>query len=320
MKLPGIGPSRARAILALRQRLAKFRAVEDLLRVKGIGRKTLRRIKPNVVLDRPVAPEARQTSPRTSDLLQQNGPGWRAAPIVRAPMTELHRGRSRIDSWSLSRCWRGAGRPSRCQRRRCRRQAPWPPPPSLVDAGAPEGGFTVSEADGGSRLTKPACRRPSVPTGCCSSTPAIARISSADASTKSTARKTRSPSATNTPPPSSAWSKSSGDAFASTSTSTPTRKALIPRGWCLGTTRRPRARRSARRLCFESEWVSACEGPDEDAVPLRVFARQQQVQHRQHLDQAAARRDMYGRDRRDAAAKSFPGSIKACPRGRWPNA
>jgi len=52
-KLPGIGPSRARAILALRQRLAKFRAIEDLLRVKGIGRKTLRRIKPNVVLDRP---------------------------------------------------------------------------------------------------------------------------------------------------------------------------------------------------------------------------------------------------------------------------
>jgi competence protein ComEA len=54
-KLPGIGPSRARAIVALRQRLAKFRAVEDLLRVKGIGRKTLRRIKPNVVLDRPTA-------------------------------------------------------------------------------------------------------------------------------------------------------------------------------------------------------------------------------------------------------------------------
>jgi competence protein ComEA len=57
-KLPGIGPSRARAILALRQRLAKFRAVEDLLRVKGIGRKTLRRIKPNVVLDRPPVADA----------------------------------------------------------------------------------------------------------------------------------------------------------------------------------------------------------------------------------------------------------------------
>jgi competence protein ComEA len=58
MKLPGIGPSRARAIVALRQRLAKFRAVEDLLRVKGIGRKTLRRIKPNVVLDRPPVADA----------------------------------------------------------------------------------------------------------------------------------------------------------------------------------------------------------------------------------------------------------------------
>jgi competence protein ComEA len=54
-KLPGIGPSRARAIVTLRQRLARFRAVEDLLRVKGIGRKTLRRIKPMVVLDRPPA-------------------------------------------------------------------------------------------------------------------------------------------------------------------------------------------------------------------------------------------------------------------------
>jgi competence protein ComEA len=62
MKLPGIGPARAKAILALRQRLARFRAVEDLLRVKGIGRKTLLRIKPNVVLDRPAAADAGQAS------------------------------------------------------------------------------------------------------------------------------------------------------------------------------------------------------------------------------------------------------------------
>ncbi|MET0593714.1 MAG: helix-hairpin-helix domain-containing protein [Polyangiaceae bacterium] len=54
-KLPGIGPSRARAILALRQRLTRFKAVEDLLRVKGIGRKMLRRLRPSVVLDRPAA-------------------------------------------------------------------------------------------------------------------------------------------------------------------------------------------------------------------------------------------------------------------------
>lgn len=52
-RLPGIGPTRARAIVELRQRLAKFRAVEDLMRVKGIGRKIIQRIKPGVVLDRP---------------------------------------------------------------------------------------------------------------------------------------------------------------------------------------------------------------------------------------------------------------------------
>jgi competence protein ComEA len=53
--IPGIGPTRARAIITLRQRLAKFRAVEDLLRVKGIGRKMIQRIKPAVVVDRPLS-------------------------------------------------------------------------------------------------------------------------------------------------------------------------------------------------------------------------------------------------------------------------
>lgn len=52
-KLPGIGPKRAQAILALRQRLGRFRRVEDLLRVKGIGRKMLDRIRPAVILDPP---------------------------------------------------------------------------------------------------------------------------------------------------------------------------------------------------------------------------------------------------------------------------
>jgi competence protein ComEA len=71
-KLPGIGPSRAQAILALRQRLKRFRAVEDLLRVKGIGRKMLRRLRPNIVLDRPsgealAAPATAIASPRTED-------------------------------------------------------------------------------------------------------------------------------------------------------------------------------------------------------------------------------------------------------------
>lgn len=43
--LPGIGPSRAEAIVEARQR-RPFRAVQDLLRVRGIGRSTLLRLRP----------------------------------------------------------------------------------------------------------------------------------------------------------------------------------------------------------------------------------------------------------------------------------
>lgn len=39
--LPGVGPKKAAAILALRDKLGRFRKVTDLLRVKGIGPKTL---------------------------------------------------------------------------------------------------------------------------------------------------------------------------------------------------------------------------------------------------------------------------------------
>jgi len=50
-RLPGIGPSRAKAILALRERIKGFKRIEDLRRVKGIGRKALARLRPLVVVD-----------------------------------------------------------------------------------------------------------------------------------------------------------------------------------------------------------------------------------------------------------------------------
>ena len=43
--LPGIGPSRAEAILAERKK-RRFRRPEDIMRVPGIGRKTFTRIRP----------------------------------------------------------------------------------------------------------------------------------------------------------------------------------------------------------------------------------------------------------------------------------
>ncbi|MBP9111681.1 MAG: helix-hairpin-helix domain-containing protein [Polyangiaceae bacterium] len=50
-KLPGIGAKRAEAIVQLRTRLGRFQRVEDLMRVRGIGRKMFVRLKPLVKLD-----------------------------------------------------------------------------------------------------------------------------------------------------------------------------------------------------------------------------------------------------------------------------
>jgi competence protein ComEA len=70
-RLPGIGEKRANAILALRARLGgRFHAIEDLLKVKGIGRATLKRLRPLVRLDPPPAtapaptPDAGAAAPR----------------------------------------------------------------------------------------------------------------------------------------------------------------------------------------------------------------------------------------------------------------
>ncbi|HTQ08405.1 MAG TPA: helix-hairpin-helix domain-containing protein [Polyangiaceae bacterium] len=52
--LPGIGAKRAEAILALRAKLGgRFKRLAELLRVKGIGPKGLKKIEPHVVLDAP---------------------------------------------------------------------------------------------------------------------------------------------------------------------------------------------------------------------------------------------------------------------------
>ena len=55
-RLPGVGRKRAEAIIKLRTRLKRFRRVTDLLRVRGIGVRSLKRIRPMVVVDPPKAP------------------------------------------------------------------------------------------------------------------------------------------------------------------------------------------------------------------------------------------------------------------------
>lgn len=54
--LPGIGASKAKAIVDLRTKLGgRFKRLEDLMRVRGIKRKFLDRLRPLVVLDAPAA-------------------------------------------------------------------------------------------------------------------------------------------------------------------------------------------------------------------------------------------------------------------------
>jgi competence protein ComEA len=57
VKLPRVGPKRAQAIVELRKRIGKFRRATDLLRVRGIGRKTLALMLPKLVVDAPAPAE-----------------------------------------------------------------------------------------------------------------------------------------------------------------------------------------------------------------------------------------------------------------------
>jgi competence protein ComEA len=52
-RLPGVGVKRAAAIIALRERIGRFKRASDLLRVRGIGPKSLQKMKPHFVLDPP---------------------------------------------------------------------------------------------------------------------------------------------------------------------------------------------------------------------------------------------------------------------------
>ncbi len=58
-RLPGVGPARAEAIVRLRTRVQRFGRVEDLTRVRGIGRATLRHMRPYLTLTGPTTLESR---------------------------------------------------------------------------------------------------------------------------------------------------------------------------------------------------------------------------------------------------------------------
>jgi competence protein ComEA len=55
--LPGVGPAKARLIVEYRAKHA-FRTVEELARVKGIGPRTVRKLRPNLVVRGPTTAQA----------------------------------------------------------------------------------------------------------------------------------------------------------------------------------------------------------------------------------------------------------------------
>ncbi|MEY4577185.1 MAG: hypothetical protein RL701_1888 [Pseudomonadota bacterium] len=61
-RLPGVGPTRARAILELRARLKQFSRIEQLMRVKGIGRATFRKLRPWLTLTGPTTLQNRASA------------------------------------------------------------------------------------------------------------------------------------------------------------------------------------------------------------------------------------------------------------------
>ena len=52
-QLPGVGPSRAKQIVALRKRLKGYRSLRQLTRVRGIGYRTVRKLAKHLVLNTP---------------------------------------------------------------------------------------------------------------------------------------------------------------------------------------------------------------------------------------------------------------------------
>jgi competence protein ComEA len=59
MRLPGVGPAKAQAFLEARAR-RPFRRLSDLMRVSGIGRRTLERLAPMIAFEGPTTLASRR--------------------------------------------------------------------------------------------------------------------------------------------------------------------------------------------------------------------------------------------------------------------
>jgi hypothetical protein len=68
---------------------------------------------------------------------------------------------------------------------------------------------------------------------------------------------------------------------------------------------------AGKRLCYESEWVAACEGPDDKPVPVRLCALGREMQYRQRLDRSQPEKDLLERSGDQRPRARAPGSQRA---------
>lgn len=72
-RLPGVGKRRAETIIKLRTKLKRFRRKSDLLRVRGIGVRSLKRLSPLMVLDAPPPPKPEADAGAAKDASSDKG-------------------------------------------------------------------------------------------------------------------------------------------------------------------------------------------------------------------------------------------------------
>jgi competence ComEA-like helix-hairpin-helix protein len=80
-QVPGIGPATAEKILQMRKSYGAFKSVDDLMAIRGIGKKRLEKMRRYLVAGRPAAPQAAHCSNCT----KANQSATKPAPAKPAP-------------------------------------------------------------------------------------------------------------------------------------------------------------------------------------------------------------------------------------------
>ncbi len=78
-QVPGIGPATAKRILEMRKNYGQFKSVDDLLAIRGIGRKRLDKMRKYLTVGKPPAPKNSPPAKNANDgkappIAPKNGP------------------------------------------------------------------------------------------------------------------------------------------------------------------------------------------------------------------------------------------------------